>query len=304
MPQPEDRRHPWRLVTYLTIWKGPLPVTRYATARIKYSEDQPRDERGRFGESGGGAATSVSIIPRHPSDERWNKARLGRQTEDFRKYVRGDARYAVENFLNLHTSSWDGRPYPNEVIQSIARGEVVMETRTSVDTSIPGETYTDEFQAAVNVETGKEVDGLYPYGYEQAAADVVHIDDQFDKPESVLSGDLIVYRGVDASVIRDLGSGDKFTDKGYTSVALQPSDAVSVMAADKSQIGLEIFVPAGTHMITNDKDPDYQEGILPRGTTLRIVDEYTAEADYPYNGFDGLPGGGLKDYVRVMVVRS
>jgi hypothetical protein len=270
----------------------------------EYSPDQARDDLGRWVDTSGGRDKGFPV-PRGPSEARWANARGG--TQDYRGWVKGHARESLEHFLNLRDVGWSS-PYPNQIIQQVARGDVVMETRSESypDPRDETKTLTDEYQVAVDTATGKEVELVAGYYYEEADVDVAKMDALFQRPEAQLRSDAVVYRGIDAKMVADLGSGDRITDMGYTSVGLGPGNAVSVMSGGmgSSQYGLEIFVPKGTPMIVNDKDWEYQEAVLPRGTTLRIIDEYVGDpAGWPSTDqFKGLAGGGFKGYIRAMVV--
>lgn len=244
---------------------------------------------------------------REPSERRWRRA----LADEFGAYnnlpgyhnhmYKGAEKKAIDHALNL-TGNW-GRPYPNEIINSLARGEVSEVTIETVE-EYNGKTYretTTEWQDAKG-EDQTPVSAVLDY--EDAKKAIEHLDKAFENPEARASDDVVVYRGVAAPRIAGAESGDVLVDQGFASAGIRPDLGISVMGGG-NQSGMMILIPEGFPVIhasssaTGREGGGYDEVLFPRGTRFGIIDKLP-KSEWPDDG----PGlfGGYKEYYRVVAL--
>lgn len=179
--------------------QNPAHAGLYGVAKSlnKYSDDQPRDELGRFG-SGGGGVSAISYDPH---------AKI---------YSNGHIDYAIKN--------------PEQV--GVAFSEDTM-ARENAETYQNLQVTPEQQEAFANYQTKT----FYPINYalrkgempEKYVADIKHMDKVItDAPLRDSGMQMTYFKGVDATVIEGLQPGDTIVDQGYTSVTTSRDSAAEM----------------------------------------------------------------------------
>lgn len=257
---------------------------------LKYSEDQPRDESGRW-TSGGGADGAGA------EDVRTTNMGTTVRTED-----RGGGATGIAGGLSHDWYVAETAPDVSFNNPALADEPALTEAQQkAVDLweSVGGYRAMNDMLRGTSTQPQ---DLAYPP--EKIASAVDELRSAFDAAP-VTEEPALVYRGADATFYEGLGVGDVFQDKGF--IATEVSEQRAGAFADPTQAALEILLPTGTPYLRLGGG----EILLQPDTQFRVVEVDTEPSDvaprtYTFEedtGDERLPRGVSFEDLAVTITR-
>lgn len=256
-------------------------------AEFKYSDDQPRDESGRWTSDGGGDGESSSpmsdIHGATESPEDFSASQL----ERYKKY----------DELIVNGGDWgrglgnaDNKEYENIIRNASYYYDATTREwgeNLDEDVKISLKDYTTEYYVFTNeyLRTGSIPEKInLPDAESEEGFDIFMSQEEVDTAirnmDDAIDGyrlpyDTILYRGMEHDPA--LSPGDRLTDKAFVSTSINPHIAAFHGGDSNHQTIFRIQAPAGTHAAWTaspaiGSNNDYElEFLLGRGTTFEII---------------------------------